>query len=359
MNGLPLWRRQILTIVSLEWKKTLFGRRGAWVYFLAFFPAFLFGMAAFNSRNQRANQEKIAVAAPAAAAVVSNSVQMGMAADDLSRVLESNKVPFQRFTRGRGNKREFIQFNDGQKAWRFRFDEGKLVERIDRSEASMNEQIRAFAGVFQYFFLRLAIFFGCVGVFMNLFRGEMLDQSLHHYLLAPVRREVLMVGKYLAGLLATILIFGSSVALQFFFLVWGQSPQESSNYLATIGWGHLFTYLGVTALACVGYGSLFLAAGLIMRNPLIAASLILFWEGINWFLPAALKQLSVIYYLQALCPVVAPINADIPEALKLLVTTAAPIPAPLAVLGIFVVAAAVLAIASTYVRKLEINYGAD
>src|SRR5579863_592742 len=36
-----------------------------------------------------------------------------------------------------------------------------------------------FAGMFQFFYLRLAIFFGCVGVFMNLFRGEMQQRSLH------------------------------------------------------------------------------------------------------------------------------------------------------------------------------------
>ena len=45
----------------------------------------------------------------------------------------------------------------------------------------------------------VVIFFGCLGIFMNLFRGEVLDRSLHYYFLAPVRREVLVIGKYLAG----------------------------------------------------------------------------------------------------------------------------------------------------------------
>src|SRR5579872_2996647 len=53
------------------------------------------------------------------------------------------------------------------------------------------------ATVFQVFYLRLAIFFGCLGIFMNLFRGEVLDKSLHFYFLAPIRRDVLMVGKFL------------------------------------------------------------------------------------------------------------------------------------------------------------------
>jgi hypothetical protein len=135
--------------------------------------------------------------------------------------------------------------------------------------------------------------------------------------------------------------------------------REVTEYMNTAGWGHLLSYLSVTALAIVGYGSIFLASGIIMRNPLIPAAVILFWEGVNWFLPTMLKKFSIIYYLQALCPVVAPLNADIPEPLKILATTAAPIAAPLAVLGIFAVSATVLAFASIYVRKLEINYGSD
>ena len=54
---------------------------------------------------------------------------------------------------------------------------------------------------------------------MNLFPGEMLDKSLHFYLLTPVRREVLLAGKYLAGLIATTLIFTTSTALQVLILL--------------------------------------------------------------------------------------------------------------------------------------------
>ncbi len=75
-----------------------------------------------------------------------------------------------------------------------------MIRRDNLGDDSM-----VFAGVFQFFFLRLAIFFGCLGIFMNLFRGELLDQSLHFYFLAPIRREALMAGKFLAGVLATSL----------------------------------------------------------------------------------------------------------------------------------------------------------
>src|SRR5438046_3103229 len=57
-----------------------------------------------------------------------------------------------------------------------------LVEiRHHGSDSSVGQDNYVFAGVFQFFFVRLAIFFGCLGIFMNLFRGEMLDRSLHFY----------------------------------------------------------------------------------------------------------------------------------------------------------------------------------
>jgi ABC-type transport system involved in multi-copper enzyme maturation permease subunit len=356
MTGFALWQKQVLAIVGLEWKKTLFAKRGLWVYALAFLPALLFGINAIRVMNYTANQDRVLAQSPNAG-VVSGAIRTGMTIDASTKLLLDGKVPYTRFTRGRN--REYIRYSDGMKTWELVYRDGLLTDKRNRSEAMLSESIRAFAGVFQYFFVRLAIFFGCVGIFMNLFRGEMLDQSLHHYLLAPVRREVLMVGKYLAGLVATIAIFATSAAMQFFFLLSAYPKNEVTEYLNGPGWGHLFGYLGVTALACVGYGSIFLAAGIIMRNPLIPATVILFWEGINWFLPVMMKKFSVIYYLQSLCPVVAPVSADIPEALKILVTTAAPMAAPLAVLGIFTVSALVLGFASIYIKKLEINYSSD
>jgi len=46
--------------------------------------------------------------------------------------------------------------------------------------------------------------------FMNLFRGEMLDKTLHYWFLAPARREVLLAGKYGAGLIASTIIFAGA-----------------------------------------------------------------------------------------------------------------------------------------------------
>ena len=207
---------------------------------------------------------------------------------------------------------------------RFTFRNSQLMGINERDRDTIPKDSLIFAGVFQFFYLRLAIFFGCVGVFTNLFRGEMLDKSLHFYLLTPIRREILAIGKYFAGLIATVVIFCTSTFLQLAALSLHFTGSEVSEYLAGPGWGHVASYLGVTAAACLGYGSIFLAAGLLFKNPIIPAATVLVWEGMNAFLPAALKKVSVIFYLQSLSPVVAPPDANMPALQKLLVTAAEP-----------------------------------
>ena len=72
-----------------------------------------------------------------------------------------------------------------------------------------------FAAMFLFFYLRAGIFFGCMGIFSNLFRGEMLEKTLHYYFLTPMRRELLVAGKYLAGLVVALVLLVSSVTAAF------------------------------------------------------------------------------------------------------------------------------------------------
>jgi len=213
-----------------------------------------------------------------------------------------------------------------------------------------------FAGIFQFFYLRLAVFFGCVGVFMNLFRGEMLEKSLHYYLLAPIRREVLLAGKYLAGVITTAAIFctGTAFALLAILIHFPRSVIEQYLFSAG-GLGHVMAYIGVTALACVGYGGVFLVMGFLFRNPIVPAALVLIWESMNPFLPSLLKKISVIFYLQSLCPVAVPVKGD----WSFLAILTQPTPAYIAVPGLLLVTFAGLWLAARKVRRLEINYGAD
>src|SRR5262249_17809940 len=137
-NSLPwsLWASQLLAVVRLELKKSLWMRRSIWIYFLAFAPVVIIA-----------------------------------------------------------------------------------VDALVNHGAVLEEDTRVFAYIFQ-FYLHGAIFFACMGLFTWLFRGEVVEKSLHYYFLAPMRREVLIVGKFVAGLLASIVIFGGFgfVGLLFIFV---------------------------------------------------------------------------------------------------------------------------------------------
>ena len=46
--------------------------------------------------------------------------------------------------------------------------------------------------------------------------------------------------------------------------------------------------------------------------------MLLAWEGVNGILPHVLQKLSVLYYLQSLCPVPAPMDGDTPMLVRML-----------------------------------------
>ena len=233
-----------------------------------------------------------------------------------------------------------------------------LIQMKQHFPCDFGSDTNIFATTFQLFYLRLGVFFGCVGIFMNLFRGEVLDRSLHFYFLAPIRREVLLVGKFLAGLVATSVIFTTSTLLQIVGNYWHHSWSVVQDYLVSgNGFSHIFSYLGATVLACVGYGSVFLAAGVLVRNPLIPAGVILIWESISSFLPPILQKFTVIYYLKSLCPI--QIDPHAGEFFSILSVNVDPMPAYIAVPGLLLLAVAVLVIASFNVRRMEINYASE
>jgi hypothetical protein len=262
------------------------------------------------------------------------------------------------FVEERTEYRQVVYF-DGRREARLLFVDGKLESRhIDRL-LNFEEDRTIFAGIFQFFYLRLAIFFGCLGMFMYLFRGEMTNRTLHYWFLAPARREVLLVGKYAAGLVASAVIFGGGAMLAFAAMIWPHDAVEIQAYWNAGGMSHAFWYAAAAALGCVGYGSVFLALGLYIRNPIVPAAVLLAWEGVNGILPHVLQKMSILYYLQSLCPVPAPMDDDVPTLVRLLAAPAAPASRPGAILGLLLLSAVVLWVAGRAVRRMQISYGAD
>jgi len=211
---------------------------------------------------------------------------------------------------------------------------------------------KLFSGMYSALILRTVIFFGCAWIFMNLFRGEIVDRSLHYYFLSAVRRDVLIAGKYFSGLVTSIILFtGLTIVSMLLFFFPHFYSASVRFFLDGPGLSQLSTYAGITILACIGYGAFFLVVGLFVRNPILPALLLYGWEWINFLLPPLLKKISVIHYLNSLVPV--PLSEG-PFAV-----VAEPTPAWISIPGLLIVTALVLIIAGSRIRRMEIRYGSD
>jgi len=363
---MKLWWAQIRAVIRLEMRKTFFAKRGLWIYGLALLPVLLFTAYSLVSMHELRRTASIAREGEKQLTYQDlMAVRSGMTKEEVLAVLGKPPIVFQwedRRPAGPGMEdqvipREEYRYSDGTDDLYVGLVRG-TVDSIHMQEGyNLGRDSIMFAGVFQFFFLRLAVFFGCLGIFMNLFRGEILDRSLHFYFLAPLRRDVLMVGKFMAGLLATSAIFVTSELLQNVAFLWHLSPSVRDLYLHHHhGLEHAVVYMGVTILACVGYGAFFLVAGMLFRNPILPAAAILVWEGINPFLPALLKHFSVIYYLKALCPVDIPAPPEMSPLFALLISNPDPISPLVAIAGLLIVAMVALYASSLRVRRMEINY---
>jgi ABC-type transport system involved in multi-copper enzyme maturation permease subunit len=214
----------------------------------------------------------------------------------------------------------------------------------------VNDAMTIFSWSFNLLTLRFVVTFGCIAIFTNLFRAEIASKSLHYYFLVPIRREVLTVGKYLAGLISAIILFSLSTVVSYLLLFASTGGEAMSRWFTQgSGVSHLLGYTGITILGCLGYGAVFLGCGVFFKNPVIPAILFYGLEWANFMLPALLKKFSVVHYLNSLMPV--PVTQG-----AFFAVIAEPTPAWIAILGILVFTAVVLAATSIVVRRMEIKY---
>jgi ABC-type transport system involved in multi-copper enzyme maturation permease subunit len=218
--------------------------------------------------------------------------------------------------------------------------------------ASLGDDTQVLAGIVQLYYIRLGVFFGCLGIFSRLIRGEMIERSLHFYLLSPVRREVLLLSKFAAGSATALLLFVTATIADFV-LMYARYGAMGIDYVFNgPGLGQLEAYVLIIALACLGYGAVFLLLSMVFRNPTPGALLFLGWEAINPVLPTLLQRLSVASYLRHLMPV----DVGVKGFLALLTVETEPVSGWVATLGLLLLIAAVLIYSCYRIRTLEIRY---
>lgn len=211
---------------------------------------------------------------------------------------------------------------------------------------------QGFAEVFHSLMLRVCIFFGCAAIFLNSFRSAVAGRYLHYSYLAPVRRELVVAAKFLSGLIfAGVLFMAGTLAMWTAAHLDGPLQETLPALVSGQGLRLGLTYAAISFLACLGYGAVFLALGLRLKNPIFPTLILMVWESINLFLPAGLQQLSVIHHLQSLGP--------IPVKTPLISVVSAPTPVPQAVGGLLLVTAALLWLSMRWARSMELDYGGD
>lgn len=130
----------------------------------------------------------------------------------------------------------------------------------------------------------------------SLIADEVDDRTLTYLFTRPIQRSAVIIGKYLAYLICTVLLLLPSVVIVFFLAV----PLGRG---ATIGamFPTLLTDLAMLALGLAAYGAVFAFVGARLKRPLVVGLLFaLGWEPAVLVAPGYLKRATVAYYLQTL-----------------------------------------------------------
>lgn len=207
-----------------------------------------------------------------------------------------------------------------------------------------------YAGLYQNFLLRIVAFLGTATIFSTLFREDVTHKTLHHFLLVPAPRWVLLVGRYLAGLVLTTGLMTFTVALTNTLIAFKATRNGGWDYMLVHGGAsQLAAYLGIMVLACLAYGAFFLMVGLLFKSPGVPILVYFSWEFINFLLPSFLKSASVIYPLESLNPIPTPQGS-----LGVLAEALSP---PVALAGLITATVVFLLVAGFQLRSAELKYG--
>jgi ABC-type Na+ efflux pump permease subunit len=137
----------------------------------------------------------------------------------------------------------------------------------------------------------LGVFYGT-----SLIADEVDDKTLTYLFTRPIQRSSVIVGKYLAYLVCTVLLLLPSAVIVFFLTV----PLGRGASIAEV-FPTLLTDLAMLAFGLAAYGAVFALVGARLKRPLLVGLLFAFgWEPAVLLVPGYLKRATVAYYLQAL-----------------------------------------------------------
>ena len=136
----------------------------------------------------------------------------------------------------------------------------------------------------------LGVFYGT-----SLIADEVEDKTLTYLFTRPVQRGAVLMGKYLAYLVCTVLVVLPSIMIVYFLIV--PFSEVASSFRL------LLVDLGIMALGLAAYGALFALVGTMLKRPLVVGLVFAFgWEQLALLMPGYLRRFTLAYYLQGLVP---------------------------------------------------------
>jgi len=136
----------------------------------------------------------------------------------------------------------------------------------------------------------LGVFYGT-----SLIADEVDDKTITYLFTRPIPRSAVLLGKYLAYLVCTVLLVLPSVMLIFFLMVPMGGGSIGEAFPALLG------DFGMLAIGLAAYGAGFALVGTRLKRPLVVGLVFAFgWEPMVMLLPGYLRRFSVAYYLQSL-----------------------------------------------------------
>ena len=179
----------------------------------------------------------------------------------------------------------------------------RIVDIAARARASASTARRSAAPTIfgmMIWLLYIRFIVPVLGVFYGtaLIADEVDDKTITYLFTRPIPRSAVLLGKYLAYLVCTVLLVLPSVVLVYFLIVpiGGGSIGAGVSVAAS-------TDLGMLAVGLAAYGAVFALVGARLKRPLVIGLVFAFgWEPAVLLFPGYLKRLTVAYYLQALVP---------------------------------------------------------
>jgi len=154
-----------------------------------------------------------------------------------------------------------------------------------------------FGGIIWLLYLRFVV--PVLGAFYgtSLVSDEVEDRTITYLFTRPIPRGSIVVGKYLAYLVCTILVVLPSVMAAYLLI----TPIAGGSVVETFPL--LLADLGLLALGLAVYGAVFAFIGAQLPRPLVAGLVLVFgWEQVALVVPGYLRRFTVAYYLQSLVP---------------------------------------------------------